>query len=58
MILFLVLSKLVQGPGGGGQSLAGFEICDAGSIVALFVLILSSVPMTFLAAKIATSEYH
>ena len=32
-------------------------MCDGGSLAALIVLILSSVPMTYIAARIASKEY-
>lgn len=58
MIVLLVISKLIRGPGGGKESIVGLEICSVGAWIAFVLLILSSAPMTFVAAKLASKEYE
>jgi len=58
MILILVVSKLIRGPGGGKESIAGLQICDVAAWITYAVLVLSSIPMTYIAIRIASKEYE
>lgn len=57
ILLIMVLSKLVRGPGGGTESVFGLDICDTVSWVAFGGLCIAAFAMTALAAKIANKEF-
>ena len=57
MIALLVFTKLARGPGGGKESIFGFELCSTASWIFFVLLVVGSVLMTLLAAHIAKSEY-
>jgi len=58
MIVLLVVSKLLRGPGGGKESIVGLDICDLGAWITFALLVLASIPMTYAAARIASKEYQ
>lgn len=57
ILILMIISKLVRGPGGGEQSAIGLDICDGLSWVAFAVLALVAFALTALAAKISNQEY-
>ena len=57
MLLVMVLTKLIRGPGAGKESIFGLEICSPVSWVAFLFLVLTAAVLTWLAAKIAQKEY-
>jgi len=57
ILILMIISKLVRGPGGGEQSSIGLDICDGLSWVAFAVLALAAFVLTALAAKISNQEY-
>ena len=57
MLIIMLLSKLVRGPGGGKESIFGFKICDAGAWISLIVMILFAGGLTFLASWINNKVY-
>lgn len=57
ILLVMILTKVVRGPGGGNESIFGTEICDTISWVSLFFLIVVATLITLLASKIANKEY-
>ena len=58
MIVLLVVSKLIRGPGGGKESIVGLQICDAGAWITFALLVLSTIPMTYMSARIAFKEFE
>ena len=58
MLIFMVLTKLVRGPGGGEESIFGLDICDPISWVAYGSLWVAAILLTLLAAKIARNEFE
>ena len=57
MLAIMVLTKLVRGPGGGQESIFGFQICSSQSWIAFAVLIVCACVLTFIAARISGSEH-
>ena len=57
MLLVMVLTKLIRGPGAGKESIFGLEICSPVSWVTFLFLVLTAAVLTWLAAKIAQKEY-
>lgn len=58
MIVILIVSKLIRGPGGGKESIVGLHICGVAAWITYLVLVLSSILMTYIAARIASKEYE
>ena len=57
MLCFMILTKLIRGPGGGVDSLFDLDICDSISWVAYAALWLVAMILTFLAAIVARNDY-
>lgn len=58
MLAFMILTKLVRGPGGGKESMFGLEICDTLAWVAYAALWVFAGLLTLLAARVAKKEYQ
>lgn len=56
MLAFMVLTKLMRGPGGGKESMFGLKICDALAWVAYAALWVFAALLTLLAARVAKME--
>ena len=57
MLVFMIITKLVRGPGGGKESIFGLDICDPISWVAYASLWAAALILTLLAAKIASADF-
>jgi hypothetical protein len=57
MLVFMIITKLIRGPGGGKESMFGLDICDAVAWVAYVALWLFALFITFLAARSAKQDY-
>ena len=58
MLVFMFLSKLIRGPGGGEESMVGIKICDGTAWAAFAVLVILAFGLTVVAAFIANKEYR
>ena len=56
MVIFMIFTKLVRGPGGGEKSIFDLDICDSISWVAYASLWAVAILLTLLAAKISKRE--
>lgn len=56
MLVFMFLSKVIRGPGGGEESSFGVKICDPVAWTAFAVMILFALLLTVLAAYVANKE--
>ena len=58
MLAFMILTKLIRGPGGGQESLFGLDICDNEAWAAYAALWIFAIILTLLAVRIARKEYQ
>lgn len=57
MLLIMIVTKLVRGPGGGAESIFGLDICDVGAWIAFAVLVILAVILTIIASRVSSREY-
>ena len=58
MLVIMIASKVVRGPGGGKDSVFGLDICSGGAWAAYAFLVIAALILTYLAAKVAKNDYQ
>ena len=58
MLAFMILTKLIRGPGSGQLSLFDLDICEGGAWAAYASLWIVAIILTVIAARIAQKEYQ
>lgn len=56
MVILLIISKIIRGPGGGEESSFGLKICESSAWVTLIVMVFLSFLVTVVAARIANKD--
>ena len=57
MLIIMLLTSVVRGPGSGEESAFGLGICDSESWLSLSLMIIVSITMTAVAIRLAGKEY-
>ena len=58
MLVIMIASKVVRGPGDGKDSVFGLDICSEGAWAAYAFLVVAALLLTYFAAKVAKNDYQ